>query len=274
MISTVAEETAAAIADGAVRSADGTRIAFSRLGIGPSLVFVHGSMATHTDWMPVARHLSRSFTCYVMDRRGRRKSGSGTDAYSIDRECEDIAEILDLAGVGASLVGHSYGAICALETALRVPVRRLVIYEPPLPVGGLIAGEYLEPYCEAIARGDLDGALEIGLAHFTRIPAAAIAGLRTSRAWSRLRVLAPTWTRELQVMDSLSSSVERYGALVCPVMLLAGSESPEHPMRDAALALAHDLPGIRSEILIGHGHGGMRTAPNAVASLIRGFLAA
>jgi len=257
-----------------VCSADGTRISFSRLGAGSSAVFVHGSVSTRTDWMPVARLLSNSFTCFVVDRRGRAKSGKGNAPYSIDRECEDIAAVLAAAGPDAALVGHSYGAICALETALRTPVRRLVVYEPPLPVGGLIAGEHLAPYRDAIARGNPDLALEIGLARFTRLSSSVVAQIRASRAWPRLRQLAPSWTRELEVMDSLSPSVDRYRALDCPVLLLAGSESPEHPMRDAARALAQFLPGIRLETIVGHGHGGMRTASVRVASLIGHFLSA
>jgi hypothetical protein len=32
--------------------------------------------------------------------------------------------------------GHSYGAVCSLEATLRTPrVRRLALYEPPLPIG-------------------------------------------------------------------------------------------------------------------------------------------
>lgn len=40
------------------------------------------------------------------------------------------------------LLGHSYGAICCLEAArLTSAVRRLILYEPPLPVGQRIARE-------------------------------------------------------------------------------------------------------------------------------------
>jgi len=268
------EPAALSIAVASVRSADGTRIGFSRLGEGPAIVFVHGSVSTHTDWMPVARILSRSHTCIVMDRRGRNKSEPGNSPYSAERECEDIAAVAGAASSCPALVGHSYGAFCALEAALRFPVRRLVVYEPPLPVGGLIAGEYLEPYARAIAANNLDAALEIGLKRFTRMSEVAIAKLRASRAWPRLRTLAPTWTRELQVMDSINPSVERYRLIACPILLLAGSESPEHPMKDAARALANALPGIQTEELAGHGHAGIRTAPAAVASLIGRFLSA
>jgi pimeloyl-ACP methyl ester carboxylesterase len=267
------EQAPAPITVSSVLSADGTRIGFYRLGSGPAIIFIHGSIAKNTDWMPVAKLLSSHFTCFVIDRRGRGRSGHGTSPYSMDRECEDIAAVAAVAGPEVSLVGHSYGAICALEAALRIPVRKLVVYEPPLPVGGPIAGEFLAPYAEAIERPDLDAAIEIGLAHFSRLSASEIAKMRSSRGWQRLCALAPSWTRELEVMDSLSPDVERYRALACPILLLEGSESPEHPLKDAARALAA-LPGVQLETLAGHDHVGMRTAPQVVAPLIASFLSA
>jgi pimeloyl-ACP methyl ester carboxylesterase len=260
-----------------VRSADGTRISYRRLGSGPAVVLVHGSCSTHSDWMPVAKLLAGHFACYAMDRRGRAKSGEGFGSYCIEREQEDIAAVLAVAksesGADAALVAHSYGAACALGTAMRYPVQRLVLYEPPLPVGGLIAGENLAPYVRAVEEGDLDRALQLGLASFPKMPADAIMALRTSRGWPRLRNLAKSWIRELEVMDAASQDVECYRALSCPSMLLMGSLSPEHPMLDASRALAEVLPGVRVEWLAGQGHGAMRAAPAKVAHLIRDFLA-
>lgn len=273
MTTSIMEHAPAAVAEGSVRSADGTRIGFRRLGCGPAIVFVHGSVSTHTDWMPVARLLANGFTCFAMDRRGRAKSGEGVGPYSIEREYEDIAAMLAVAGPEAALAGHSYGAICALGTAMRHPVPRLVLYEPPLPAGGLIAGKNLAPYARAVAEGDLDKALELGLAAFPRMPAAAIDALRASRGWPRLRALAKSWIRELEAMDAQSPDLTHYRALSCPSMLLVGSLSPEHPMLDAARALAEVLPGVRVEWLPGQGHGAMRMAPETVARLIREFLA-
>jgi pimeloyl-ACP methyl ester carboxylesterase len=272
-------EHAPAVAEGSVYSADGTRIAFRRLGSGPAVVFVHGSVST--DWMPVARLLASRFTCFAMDRRGRAKSGEGVGPYSIEREYEDIAAVLAAAetafgtasGTRPALVGHSYGAICALGAAMRQPVPRLVLYEPPFPVGGLIAGQNLPPYAKAIAEGDLDKALDLGLAAFPRMPAAAILTLRSSRAWPHLRTLAKSWIRELEAMDAQSPDLASYSALSCPTLLLVGSLSPEHPMLDAARALATVLPVVRVETLTGQGHGAMRGAPEMVARLIREFLA-
>jgi len=260
-----------------VRSADGTRIVYRRLGSGPAIVFVHGSVSTHTDWMPVARLLSDRYTCFSMDRRGRAKSGEGIGPYSIEREYEDIEAMLAVAkaetGSEAILVGHSYGAVCALGVALRHPVPRLVVYEPPMPVGGPIAGENLLPYARAVAEGDLDKALQFGLDAYPHMPEAEIIALRASKGWPRLRVLAKSWIRELEEMDAHSPDLAHYRAITCPSLLLVGSISPEHPMLDAARALAAVLPDVRVEWLTGQNHVAMRAAPELVARLIRDFLA-
>ncbi len=274
---TTAHTEHATVTEGSVHSADGTRIGFRRLGSGPAIVMVHGSIATHTAWMRVARLLSRRYTCFAIDRRGRSHSGIGTLPYSIEREYEDICAVLDAAGPGAILAGHSYGAICALGAALLAaslhPVPKLVIYEPPFPVGGPIAGEHRMAYTRAIAEGDPDTALEIGLSKFSRVDEETLAAMRASRAWPRLRMLAASWVRELEAVDSLPASLDRYRALACPTLLLCGSMSPEHPLKDASQAVARILPNVRVETLMGQGHWALHEAPEMAARLIADFLA-
>jgi pimeloyl-ACP methyl ester carboxylesterase len=257
-----------------VRSKDGTRIGYSRFGEGPAVVFVHGSLSKGSDWLGVAASLQQPLTCYQMDRRGHGRSEHGATAYSIEREYEDVVAVLTAAGSGASLVGHSFGAICALGAALRGAARRLILYEPPLPIGGLIAGENLAPYCRALADGRLEDALEIGLKKFVRVPGAAVHAMRASSGWSKLASLVPTWPRELKAMDELASDAEEYAAIACPTLLLLGTESPEHPFRHAISALSQTLPNVRTAYLKGQSHMAMRSAQGLLAELISGFVLA
>jgi pimeloyl-ACP methyl ester carboxylesterase len=223
------------------------------------------------DWLPVAELLAPHATCYLIDRRGRGSSGDSA-TYSLDRESDDLAAVLEAAGPQAALVGHSYGAICALEAALRWPVSHLVVYEPPLPVGGLVAGEYLHTYRRAVETGDLDAALELGLAKFVGLPPQQISAMHASLMWAHLRSLAPTWTRELEAIDGLTASAERFAALACPTLLLLGSDSAPHPLRDATSTLYRCIPDVRLAKLDGQGHMGHRLAPQLVATLISDFL--
>jgi pimeloyl-ACP methyl ester carboxylesterase len=74
-------------------------------------------------------------TVYAMDRRGRGGSGDA-QTYALEREWEDIAAVVDAIGDSVEVVAHSFGATCALEACrLTRHVRRLVLYEPPLPFG-------------------------------------------------------------------------------------------------------------------------------------------
>jgi pimeloyl-ACP methyl ester carboxylesterase len=253
-------------------SADGTRIGYLTMGQGPGLVMVHGSIATSTEWLDVAKHLAPQFTCYLMDRRGRGRSGVGSEPYGIDREYDDISAVLTEAGPGTSLLGHSFGAICALGAALQTPVARLALYEPPLPVGGPVAGDYLDEYRWAVEAKQPDEALSIGLLHVVRLPPPVVQAMRASPAWKAMLSLVPTWIRELSAIDALTSPVGRYAAIRCPVQLLVGTKSAEHPLQVTSRALAQVIPQVRVTALEGQGHMATRTAPALLARQVLSFL--
>jgi len=221
----------------------------------------------------VASLLADSFTCYVIDRRGRGRSGDAPH-YAIEREYEDIEDALAVAGEGSSLLGHSFGAVCALGAALRTPVARLILYEPPLPVGGPVAGPYLIDYRNAIAEGDFDRALEIGYTRFAAIPASRIPSMRITPEWAQAKALAPTWTREIEEIDRLGPSLDRYRTLSVPTLLLLGSESAPHPLKDTSEALSRTLANARLSEMSGQGHIANLRAPALVAERVRAFLLA
>src|SRR5829696_4622459 len=119
-----------------ITSEDGTPIAYRRSGEGPPLVLVHGAAADRGRWSPVLPALEKRFTVYAIDRRGRGGSGD-SDGYTMEREAEDVASVVDSIGEPVNLLGHSYGALLALEAALVAKnVRKLVLYEPGIEVAG------------------------------------------------------------------------------------------------------------------------------------------
>lgn len=83
------------ITTGTVTSADGTRIAYDRVGAGPVVVLVHGAFTgrSHPTLAEVARGLSPWFTVVNYDRRGRGDSGD-IGPYAPQREVEDLAAII------------------------------------------------------------------------------------------------------------------------------------------------------------------------------------
>lgn len=256
-----------------VRSLDGTQIGVVTVGSGPPLVLVHGAWNWSEHWLGVAEELADAHTCSVMDRRARGRSGDG-DEYSFDLEVEDIATVLEAAGKGASLLGHSSGAIYALETARRVPVERLVLYEPPLRWAERGDPDRLVDRIRALVdEGRLEEAAKLFFSEEGRLPDEGLAFLRTLPEWGQMVALAPVCVREWDAILGARVSIDRYRQLSTPTLLLAGSENLDHPSM-ATEPLSATLPDVRTAVLDGHGHMANRADPTLVADEVRAFLAA
>ena len=116
----------------AVTSKDGTRIGVECAGTGPTLLFVHGGVGDRTRWTPMFPLLASRFTVCAMDRRGRGASGDSVE-YSLLKEAEDVAAVVNSRVGPVFVFGHSLGGVAALEaTFLTDRIARLMLYEPPL----------------------------------------------------------------------------------------------------------------------------------------------
>src|SRR5207245_8841826 len=119
-----------------VTSADGTAIAFDRLGAGPPMIMVVGAFNTRATTSPLAVALQDRFTILNYDRRGRGDSGD-TPPYSVEREIEDLEALIAGAGGSSALFGYSSGATLALKAAARgLSITKLALYDAPFLVDG------------------------------------------------------------------------------------------------------------------------------------------
>src|SRR4051794_36849342 len=146
------------------RSADGTAIAFDRLGHGSPIIMVVGAFNTRSTAAPLARALEERFAVLNYDRRGRGDSGD-TEPYAIEREIEDLAALIGEAGGSASVFGYSSGAVLALKAAARgVAITNLVLYEPPFRADAsfpALPGDLVERLQELIRAGRRGDAVEL-----------------------------------------------------------------------------------------------------------------
>ena len=222
--------------------------------------------------MPVAERLAARNTCYLMDRRGFGRSGNASK-YSLDTECEDITAVLRFAGQDASVLGHSYGGICALETANRFRVRKVVLYEPPFAIGRpRPLGEPFDNYRKAVEQGRLEDALVIGLRDMTHMSEQQLADLRSTPVWKAIVPLAPTWIRELEEMQKLTVGVSRFSKMSSPTLLLVGTETAPHHI-EASNALQKTLPNARTVRFAGQAHDAHLFATEQLAKAISDFMA-
>jgi pimeloyl-ACP methyl ester carboxylesterase len=141
-------------------------IEYEIIGQGEPLLLIHGSNLA-TGLAPLAAALALkapSLQLVRYHRRGMAGSGGRGWPISVQQQAADALGLLDALGLpSAHVLGYSYGAVIALETALSAParVRSLALLEPILTeVPGaqeFMAG--MEPVMSLYAAGNMVGAV-------------------------------------------------------------------------------------------------------------------
>jgi pimeloyl-ACP methyl ester carboxylesterase len=240
-----------------VTSKDGTRIAFDKVGSGPAVILVNGAMsyrrAFDTTLEDLAELLSKDFTVYDYDRRGRGESGN-TEPFTKVREIEDIQALIEEAGGEAMLVGFSSGGAVTLETTAVTPgVTKAFVYEVPFIVDD--SRQPLEDYeghtTKLVAEGKLDELIEYFITVVAGIPAEFVGGIKQDQAmWERMRAIAPTIPHDAAFMGEFMKGkplpAGYWSKVKVPVLVGDGGASPAW-LHHAAEALAEALPNASRE---------------------------
>jgi pimeloyl-ACP methyl ester carboxylesterase len=218
--------------------------------------------------------LQQRFTVIAVDRRGRGASGDA-QPYAIEREFEDVAAVVDAQPEAAFLLGHSFGALCALEAACRTPnIRALVLYEPPIPTPGhpVFDPGQVRRLQALLDQGDREGLLTVFFREINGMPAAEFEQFRASPLWPTRVSLAHTLPRELDAVQRYRFDPRHCRAVNVPALLLQGGNSP--PYFAAALDMVKAaLPLATLRLLPGQTHVAMDTAPQMFLDEVLGFLA-
>jgi pimeloyl-ACP methyl ester carboxylesterase len=275
-----------------VTSKDGTQIAYRRLGDGPGLVILHGSMSTGHNHMQLAESLAGGFTVYVPDRRGRGASGRYGAAYTERTEAEDLEALLGQTGA-TNVFGVSVGGIIALQTALEMPaIEKLAVYEPPLFSGREEPLALLRRFDEQMAAGRVAAALATAMqgGHLApefvnKLPHRLVAAMtavmlrrerrKGSGDYVAFGELAPTLHYETRVIAGMSGLQRTVSGIRADVLLLGGSRSSPF-LKQALARLEQILPNARRVEVPGLDHSGSWNSdlggrPEAVATELRRF---
>lgn len=232
-------------------SADGTTLAYDRVGSGPSLVFVPGVFNLRDTCAPIAAELRDAFTSYTYDRRARGDSGD-TRPYAVDREVEDLRAVLEAAGGSAAVFGYSSGAVLALRAAAAgLPIDRLFLYEPPFRF------ENEEPVVPADLPRQLqqmvdDGRTEDVVTTFqlraVGLPPEVVAGIRQAPFFPALQAMAQSVVHDAVITTSMKVPTPEMAAVRVPTVVLRGGQTWPS-LATAAERLAALLPEARLEVL-------------------------
>ncbi|MFP5416029.1 MAG: alpha/beta fold hydrolase [Actinomycetes bacterium] len=261
-----------------VTSADATLIAVFRSGHGRPLVLAPGTSADHTSWRFVGPLLEQHVEWHAVDRRGRGASGDAA-AYSLSREHEDLAAVVDAAaarwGGPVDVVGHSYGGNVAFGAALLTAnIRRLALYEGwPMPDAAdrSTAPETLARLEQLIAAGRRSEAMEAFFRDLVHYNDEELAIVKAAPTWASRVASAHTVPREIRAFGEQALDPEQAARIGVPVLLLVGAESPE-VIQGKPARVAAALPDARIVELPGQGHMANLTAPDLLAAVLWEFL--
>ncbi|WP_340376073.1 alpha/beta hydrolase [Streptomyces sp. SS7] len=250
-------------------SRDGTELAYTRAGQGPAVILVSGAMSTGGTVAPLGGLLARRCTVLTYDRRGRGDSGD-TAPFAVEREVEDLAALIDVAGGEACLYGVSSGGALALRAAASgLPVPRVAVYETPYAVDEeAVRGRatYTERLTEALDHGRRGDAVELFL-RLTGLAEEMIQRARQSPMWAGMEAIAPTLAYDDAVMAGGRVPADLLAALGVPVLAVAGGDSPLW-LREATRAVAEAAPHGTYRLLEGQTH---VVDPNVLAPVLAEF---
>ncbi|HEU5121407.1 MAG TPA: alpha/beta hydrolase [Candidatus Saccharimonadales bacterium] len=264
-----------------VTSKDGSIIGFDKTGHGPAVILINGAMsyrwAVDPTLAQLAELLSKDFTVYNFDRRGRGEStdNSTLDSFTKAREIEDVQALINDAGGKAMLVGFSSGSAIALETAAITPeVSKVAVYEAPFIVddGRAPLKDYLGDTSKLVAEGKLDELVEYFIVTVAGMPTEFISGMKQDQNfWNSMKAIAPTIVHDATFMTEFMKGNplpdDYWSKVTVPVLVADGGASPSW-MHSAAEALAAQLPNVSRHTLEGQTHA---IDPQVIAPVLSEF---
>jgi pimeloyl-ACP methyl ester carboxylesterase len=244
-----------------------------RHGHGPAIVLVHGTASDHSRWNMILPALKDQFTVYAIDRGGGDDRNFGS--RRLENEFTELAALIDGIEEGrVDVVAHSFGAICALEAALRTRrVRRLVLYEPPISTsyGSYHTPDVLPRIRDLIGQGKREAALDVFYSEVAKIPPRQLLAMRALPRWKNEVKAVHTMLWELECIAQYEVQPDQFKNWQIPTLLLLGGKSPS--VYRAGIERLHAiLPGSKIVSLDGQAHGAMQTAPDMFLREILDFL--
>ena len=257
-------------------SRDGTEIGYFSSGHGPPLLLIHGGVGDQSRWGTLRPHLEAHFTVHAMDRRGRGTSGD-TQPWSIEREYEDVAAVVDAIatehGRRVDVYGHSMGGHVAFgAAALTTNLRRLVLYEAwPLtdPSEIVDPGPFVERLEALLAEGRSEEVVEVLFRDAVGSTEEELEEVRSKPSWPGRVAAAHTIPREIRAEAEHTFDPGQAAKITVPTLLLVGAEAPE---RFQPRPVLQALPDARIAELAGQEHEADIVAPELVAEQLIAFL--
>ncbi|GHE84992.1 alpha/beta fold hydrolase [Thalassotalea profundi] len=227
-------------------------------GSGPAVVFLHSSLSTAKQWVPLINIIKDKFTCINIDILGYGNAEKVTDEanYNFDVEVTRIRHIIKtcIGDENYHLVGHSCGGAIALKVAFEAPQKllSLSLYEPVafhLLAQGSIERQEAFSFSEKIAGLSNENAAQV-FTDFWNYD-----GFYLSLP-SKVQEMMATDMQKVN-LDFKGLTCEQYqlndlSVITCSAVIYSGTQSP-HLTQFLAKTIAEALPkGTLCELKAGH----------------------
>ena len=249
----------------------------------PTVVFIHGVLNDHSVWALQSRYLAHhGFNVLAVDLPGHARS-QGDAPESVEQAADFIAALLDAAGVQrAALVGHSWGALIAQETAGRVKERIthavLVGVAYPMKVSPVLIESSLKEPEKALKLVNVFSRSTLAAPPSALGPGTWVygAGMALGRRVLRSNPIVNVFHRGFLACDRYAHGEAAMKALTCPVLFVLGALDQMTQAKGAA-ALIDTAKASGKSVKVTTlpvGHHQMTETPDATLFAIRDFLQA
>ncbi|MEX2170810.1 MAG: alpha/beta hydrolase [Pirellulales bacterium] len=257
---------------------------FRESGKGPSVVCIHCSGSSSSQWRSLMELLADRFRVLAVDLYGSGKTAAWAESrpMRLDDELALLQPVFEAAGARFHLVGHSFGGAIAMKAALSMGDRlsSLLIFEPVLFSLLLADAPESEAAREILAirddtvrlaaEGDMSGFAErfldywLGIGTWQSTPEA-----RKPALVAAMPAVRHEWDAAFQEPTPLTS----FAAINVPALMLTGTKSTA-AARAVARLVTGILPGVRVEEIDGVSHMAPVTHPERINPIVERFLVA
>ncbi len=258
----------------AARSGKAGPTAYTVAGQGEPVVLVHGVGMDQASWAPQVADLARDFTVVTCDMLGHGGSDLPPADVTLADYARQLADLLDHLGLpAAGVVGHSMGALVALEFALAHPGRTRRV----AALNAVFQRSAAQREAAVARAQSLDGVtvppVEATLARwFDDPPPAHLAAVAGEVRQALLRVQPLGYARTYRLFATSDAvHAQRLPGLQPPALFMTGEFDPNSTpaMSEAMARLA---PRAQLDIVAGARHMMNLTHPARVNAALRRFL--
>ena len=247
----------------------------------PTVVFVHGVLNDHSVWILQSRYLANhGWNVLALDLPGHMRS-QGPCPQRVEDAADWVVAVLDAAQIDrAAVVGHSWGALIALEAAARHPARvshlAMVGVAFPMKVSEVLLRDSIDNPEAAIHLINVFSRATLCAPPSAMGPGTWVFG--ANRALNR-RVLRanpaePVFHIGFKACNDYANGLAAMSQVQCPVLFVHGEHDQMTPPR-AAKALVEaarsHTPQV-SEVTVPCGHHQMNVPPRETLDALCRFL--